>query len=383
MVAVAIVGAGPAGSYLSYLLARQKIFPVLFDPLAPWEKPCGGGLTFRTLVEFPLISTLPHRVLHKFHLISYQGLSCHMELQKPLHIFSRKDLNGFLLEKAQEAGAQFIREKVVRVERRLRGWLLRTEEGRSYECDIVVGADGAQSMLRHHLLGILLGKEASVAFVVYPKAQEPGEWATIQFLPREGGYLWAFPRMSHTSIGVCFQASWRRAEEVKQKLYEFLEGHCPRPDGLMREMKKAFIPSSLRLLRENSSGDSWALLGDAAGFIDPITREGIYYALKSAHFLAQAIANEDLREYESLCHKEVKAELRKAHQWRGLFYRPTFTHRMIEMALEHRGIRAVLADLLAGEQSYMTLSERLCQEVHKGALRSYLPFASWLKKAFP
>ena len=124
--------------------------------------------------------------------------------------------------------------------------------------------------------------------------------------------------------------------------------------------------------RRTVCGDDWALLGDAAGFADPVTGEGIYYALRSAELLAQAYLSGELRSYEGKWRADFGAELRRAAQMRrrfyGNFWGAPFTERMIEFARGHRGVKRVLGDLVAGEQGYVDLKKKLV----KSALQSCL-----------
>jgi flavin-dependent dehydrogenase len=111
------------------------------------------------------------------------------------------------------------------------------------------------------------------------------------------------------------------------------------------------------------SGDDWALLGDAAGFADPVTGEGIYYALRSAELFAEAYLSGDALSYEKRWRDDFGAELRRAAQMRprfyGNFWGAPFTERMIEFARGHRGVKRVLGDLVAGEQGYVDLKKKL------------------------
>jgi flavin-dependent dehydrogenase len=111
------------------------------------------------------------------------------------------------------------------------------------------------------------------------------------------------------------------------------------------------------------------LLGDAAGFADPVTGEGIYYALRSAELFAEAYLNELPQSYENRWREDFGAELRRAAQMRprfyGNFWGAPFTERMIEFARGHRGVKRVLGDLVAGEQGYVDLKKKLV----KSALR--------------
>jgi flavin-dependent dehydrogenase len=116
-------------------------------------------------------------------------------------------------------------------------------------------------------------------------------------------------------------------------------------------------------------GDDWALLGDAAGFADPVTGEGIYYALRSAEIFAESYLSGAPLSYEQRWRNDFGAELRRAAQMRrrfyGNFWGAPFTERMIEFARGHRGVKRVLGDLVAGEQGYVDLKKKLV----KSALR--------------
>jgi flavin-dependent dehydrogenase len=116
-------------------------------------------------------------------------------------------------------------------------------------------------------------------------------------------------------------------------------------------------------------GDGWALLGDAAGFADPVTGEGIYYALRSAELFADAFLKGTPHEYERLWRADFGAELKRASEMRrrfyGNFWGAPFTDRMIEFARGHRGIRKVLGKLVAGDQGYVDLKKKLARSALK------------------
>jgi flavin-dependent dehydrogenase len=118
--------------------------------------------------------------------------------------------------------------------------------------------------------------------------------------------------------------------------------------------------------QRRASGDGWALLGDAAGFADPVTGEGIYYALRSAELFANAFLEGRPQDYENRWRDDFGGELRRASQMRrrfyGNFFGAPFTERMIEFARGHRGIKKVLGDLVAGEQGYVGLKKKLARK---------------------
>src|SRR4029078_10124282 len=114
-----------------------------------------------------------------------------------------------------------------------------------------------------------------------------------------------------------------------------------------------------RSILEIASG-RWGLMGDAAALADPITGEGIYYALRSARLLAQTLLEDgSLARYPERVLEDFGRELLKAARLRARFYSPGFSRRMIAFSSRSREIREVLGDLVLGEQGYVALKNRL------------------------
>ena len=99
------------------------------------------------------------------------------------------------------------------------------------------------------------------------------------------------------------------------------------------------------------------------GFADPVTGEGIYYALRSAQLFAECYLTGYVIDYETRWREDFGAELRRAAQMRrrfyGNFWGAPFTERMIEFARGHRGVKRVLGELVAGDQGYVDLKKKL------------------------
>jgi flavin-dependent dehydrogenase len=156
-------------------------------------------------------------------------------------------------------------------------------------------------------------------------------------------------------------ALWTRKEDrerdvhIRQELESSAERYAARIPGL----------SSTTLETRRTCGEDWALLGDAAGFADPVTGEGIYYALRSAELFAECSLVGEHCEYENRWRTDFGNELKRASQMRrrfyGNFWGAPFTERMIEFARGHRGIKRVLGDLVAGEQGYVNLKKKLAK----------------------
>jgi flavin-dependent dehydrogenase len=149
------------------------------------------------------------------------------------------------------------------------------------------------------------------------------------------------------------------AQQVRTELKKSAERYAARIPGLE--------PRTWN--HRHACGEQWALLGDAAGFADPVTGEGIYYALRSAELFADAYRAGSPLAYEKLWRQDFGRELQRASQMRrkfyGNFWGAPFTERMIEFARGHRGIRKVLGQLVAGDQGYTDLKKKLARSALK------------------
>jgi flavin-dependent dehydrogenase len=144
-------------------------------------------------------------------------------------------------------------------------------------------------------------------------------------------------------------------EKIEARLRGSVERYAARIPGL--------APETLDSRRV--CGADWALLGDAAGFADPVTGEGIHYALRSAELFAECYLAGRMESYERRWREDFGRELRRASQMRRRFYGQLlgapFTSRMIELARLHPGIRRTLRELVAGDQGYLTLKRTLAR----------------------
>src|SRR6266705_801321 len=99
MKTVAVLGGGPAGSFAAERLARAGLKTVVFDEKLAWEKPCGGGLTYKAYQEYPYLidNATPKKLIHRTSLSAPKAGEVKMSLTHPLVIYSRLDLNRMLL----------------------------------------------------------------------------------------------------------------------------------------------------------------------------------------------------------------------------------------------------------------------------------------------
>jgi flavin-dependent dehydrogenase len=360
---IAVVGGGPAGSRTADLLARQGARVVLYEARAGWEKPCGGGVPDVASDGCPFLEdpALPRRLACRARIYSCSDREAIVPLTRPLRIFSRRDLNAFLLEGAWTSGAEVRHARVRRVERDGRSWRIEDASGRMDAFDFLVGADGAAGTVRAAVLRRGAAPlDRALAVGCYLEGYTSTE-IVLKFFPRLSGYLWIFPRTDHLAVGICGPAGHARGGVLLAGMNRFLvDLYGP---GVMRRLRRygACIPSlpTGSPARGSCQGEGWALVGDAAGFVDPLSREGIRYALASADLLAGALREGRPALYGERWERRFGAELDWAARHRDLFFSRSFIEAFTVLTSASAAIQGVVSDLIAGRQPYPLLRRRL------------------------
>lgn len=389
-----IAGAGPAGSFAAERLARAGFRVALFDGRPPDEpKACGGGVTSKALKAWPHLLDGTARIIRDLDMYAPGGERLSMRLAEPFAIYSRRAFDSLLRERARAAGAHVVQARVSfrKRENEREPWSL-TAAGREWKGTHLVAADGASSRIARSLAGPLPPAEMEVAFGYRaPLPETGGAPAAVAFLPRWAGYAWAFPRPDHVSFGIATSQDAFDHAALDDLLWDFMAGYYrqrtePKINiwksrlhdagvhtalrewlGRTSERYAARIPGLAPETWDNrkTAGNGWTLIGDAAGFADPVTGEGIFYALRSAELFADAYTAGDAQSYERLWREDFGRELRRAAEMRrrfyGNFWGAPFTQRMIEFARAHPGIRSVLGELVAGDQGYLDLKRVLAR----------------------
>lgn len=356
-----------AGSYAGVLLARMGHEILLFDDSIEKDKPCGGGVTAKALRRMPWLhqKSLPYTEARTIHLTTSDGYSSRLPLPHPVHIFPRFSLDKHLREWAIHSGVRFYPERARKFESDGRHWSIVTSGG-TYEADYLIGADGARSKVRATVsrplsasdLFLALGYRLSEVF-------EPGVMRIAYQEIGFQGYIWSFPCVDHSSVGIGRYLPGIRSSDLKSRLQNYIAAHYPgsRIDG---SFYAACIPCLSRdsLIQQAVCGQNWALLGDAAGFTDGITAEGIYYAFRSAELLAESIRAEEPLAYETAWRSEFRDDLETAAEWRDRFYcgmvlSKTFIRRSLQAVKHSPTIRNMLDHLISGNLSYKTLLQNL------------------------
>jgi flavin-dependent dehydrogenase len=360
---IAILGGGPAGAFAAAELARAGREVILFDEKLVWEKPCGGGLTDKALARWPFLrdTQVEHNWISDCELIAPSGRKVALELDRPIAIFPRVALNGLLLDRSREAGAQVLRERITKIDGTPGNWRLQSSSG-SHCADFLVLAAGARNPFRGQFCAPL-GPEN---FVVAVGFYIPGtsRLAQIKFLPGLHGYLWVFPRSDHFSAGICGRITGKNTADLRRILEKSLPEFGLTHEGasFYAHIIPSFTPHTLQTAR--FSGDGWAMIGDAAGFVDGVTGEGLYYALRSAELFSEALLSGSPENYAVLVKQDFLPELVRAARIADRFYSGKWLggnviERMIVLTHRSPRFRELMRDLFAGTQEYCDLRQRV------------------------
>jgi flavin-dependent dehydrogenase len=279
--------------------------------------------------------------------------------QTALVIVERRPFDRALLDAACAAGATWVRDRVREVRIAGDGVEVETTSGR-WRGDLLAGADGPMSLVRRRMLAPFTRAQLSIATGCFVHGITSTQ-VRIRMVADPPGYIWSFPRATHLAVGICAQANATNVDTLRGRLSAWLDA-SQLADGGEREAYSWPIPSlsSADFERERPAGDRWLLLGDAAGLVDPLTREGIYFAVASAQMAADTIARgASCRRYVDRLRDEIYPELARAANVKARFFASGFSELMVRGFNRSAAVRDVMIDLVAGRQPYTTLKRRL------------------------
>lgn len=283
---VLVVGAGPAGSTTAYRLAGAGARVLLVDRARfPRDKPCGGAISARAMHELPIHPRPVIEDIADSMELSYRGRRPYLRGGRHTlaYLTQRRRLDQFLLEQALNAGAQ-LQDGVSVTEISEHGARI---EGRQVECNMLVGADGANGptagsldLADERIYGVAL--EGNLPHTL----TNPERWQStvvIELGTIPGGYCWIFPKGDHINIGV---GGWQSTGPTLRK---HLKEFCKRrgfDHSMLQNMRGYRLPArrpDAALARGRA-----LLVGDAAGLVDPLWGDGIYAALVSSKLASAA-----------------------------------------------------------------------------------------------
>ena len=353
---VVIVGAGPSGSFLGYLLARNGCAVRIIDKAPfPREKVCGGGISNKTveLLPFDISSVVQKRIKGAY--LTYQNSHT---VVKDLGARAgvavlRSDFDHLLLQNAITAGAKFdSNTEFIKAEQAGDRVTVTTSHG-TIATRYVVGADGVMSRVRESVFGRGLVKYApaveALVSVSPDKAARIGDRVLFDFggIPR--GYGWIFPKKDHLNVGVF---SIYPTRSIKKALARFIGRY-----GILNSpshVKNLGFAIPLKNTRRVFERDNFILVGDAGGFAESFYGEGIYFALKSAVLAATALTaafdrpSEHL--YSRLVEEKIQPDLTYSELNARLFF-PIQKFAFFRM-VQNEHVNHYFSELIAGGVSH-------------------------------
>jgi geranylgeranyl reductase family protein len=362
-----VVGAGPAGAVIAYLLARRGLnILVLEKARLPRYKTCGGGVTLKTVQNLPFDASPTFECQAVGGILSYAGRQL-LKVDLGWTIawtVMRERFDYFLIQQALQAGAWL--EEGVTVEgvvQLLDRVVVHTSHG-DYFSRYVAGADGVNSVVAHSL-GMLPGRQAGVAVeaevAVSPNSlRQQAAYATFDFGVIPYGYGWIFPKQDHLSVGI-FQARPGKAIGLRKRLDQFIACQPVLEGGNILHIQGHQIPlgGSHAPLHQGRV----LLLGDAANLADPWLGEGLYYAVLSARLAAPvmtaALENpiQDLSAYSELIHSTVSPQLSYARLFSAIVYH--FPHLCSNLLSRSPVMQQSVFSALRGDRTFKQMSKAL------------------------
>ncbi|TFH07898.1 MAG: geranylgeranyl reductase family protein [Candidatus Thorarchaeota archaeon] len=337
---VVVVGAGPAGSIAAYESAKKGFRTLLLEKASiPREKACGGAVMYRgiRIVNGEVPREVIEQKIYGLRFGLHNGSSSEFISDKLIGItVFREKFDEFLSERAAKAGVELLdNARVIRTSVTDDCATIQLQDGRAFTSEFLIGADGVNSIVsrslglrpeRKDLTKFGLGMEADfyVGSDGVMKATK-GNPSVIEILPVENriSYGWMFPKREHLAIGIAGGSTVMRSLRYDFDIfYKNLEKRL----GVELKLEKrrtCFIGGDG--LNSNNVTDRAILVGDAAGFVDPMMGEGISYAMQSSRIamsvIEQAVDENRydigaLSKYHHLCKEEFASNFKMAG-WAG------------------------------------------------------------------
>lgn len=344
---VIIIGAGPAGTAAAYDLLCAGLKVLMLDKSKfPRKKACAGGLTPKALDLYRFdISRLIRRRIREVAVINRSGKQFVIHEKKPLcYMTRREELDYFVLQRVMQKGAAFrVVPRIDTIDSDRKS--VKVLAGKElFKARYLIGADGANSRVRQ-LTSPSHPFARQMAIEVDVQVRHPAKCKmTFDFSRSQYAYYWIFPRDDHVNIGVYSVKKNIRLSERLLVEYANKALGCTQLKGFrgypICTGGFRYIPSGRVLL-----------VGDAAGFAEPLLGEGIYFALKSGQLAAgsviQGMTNSGIsvgKRYQNML-KYLRMDLKLYQLSAKLLYRiPQLSLSLLSIPAFHRRFSKGYAD---------------------------------------
>jgi geranylgeranyl reductase family protein len=401
-----VVGAGPSGSVAAHAAAQAGLDVLLLEKSAlPREKACGGAVMYRGLriLKGRLPRSLIERRIHGLRFRLSDVSMAEFVSDKLIGVTtSRAKFDEFLARRAEEAGAELLQNaRVVGVTISDDEVQVHLHDGRAFRGKFVIGADGVNSIVsrsiglrpeRKDLTKVGLGMESDI-LVGEERVVEAldGNPSVLEISPAEGrvSYGWVFPKRASLAVGIAGAGvHMRPLRPLFDRFVRRLEARF----GFaldVRRRRTSFLGADG--VTNTNVADRVILVGDAAGFVDPMMGEGIAYAMKSGVFAVEILKDAIeqgrhdygfLARYHKLCRDDFGASFSMA-AWAGL-RGLEFAQSVLTKASRIGFSSEVMASLARGDMGYSDIPYTVIKKlptVVSTLLRGYVRsrHSSWQK----
>jgi len=333
------VGGGPAGSCTAETLVKAGIETYLFERKLDNAKPCGGAIPLCMVSEFALPAEIIDRRVRRMKMISPSNREVDIKLDNPdeyIGMCRREILDSFLRNRAKDLGAQLIHGRVLSIdipqEHRQQPvpytihYTDFSEGGvqgirRSIEVDVIVGADGANSVVAEQMGAG--DYNYAIAFQerirIPPDKMEYYQDLAEMYVGDDVSpdfYAWVFPKYDHVAVGTgTMHANQRQIKNLQAGIRARAESRIA--GGEVIKIEAHPIPEHPRPRRVIGR---IALVGDAAGYVTKSSGEGIYFAAKSGRMCAETIVEVSQQGQRIPTEKDLQVYIKRWDKKYGLTY---------------------------------------------------------------
>jgi geranylgeranyl reductase family protein len=396
---VTVVGAGPAGSTAAKFLSEKGFNTLLIDKEKfPRDKPCGGGLPLRVLQQFPYV--VSDEIIEAYSssgTVFSPSLKYYIEIRKDRPIISttlRKKFDFKLVQYAKDAGVVFKDESAVSTVRLSDGSAkVYLDNGEGVDSEVIIGADGVNSCIAKNTglrrrgteKGMCLFQEFDVDEKTMDEYFSESRHCYIHSRFRKSpGYGWVFPKKRHLNVGFGVIQGYRMISqqqhllECYQQYLSLLKEQDLIPQYLPETpLKGGALPTQPL---EKTYSKRLLLIGDAAGLINPLSGEGIYYAMVSgkiaAEIITEAFEKNDVTEHflskyqdcwQNDFGKEIDLILKMVK--RGSV---DYTDKVIKIASTDETLTDMMMGVIVGEISVEEYKWKIIRRLFYSSLRNSL-----------